>query len=271
MVPARTYHPSLHRLLLLCCALSWSAGCQRPHPPAAAVPVVYPRVLRTLPHDTLAFTQGLLLHEGILYESTGAPQGQQSSLRRIDPATGAVLERIALDTVFAEGIASIGNTLVQLTWKHEYALVYTLPGLTPAGTVRYRGEGWGLTSTATTFIMSNGSDTLTQRNRAFEPVRRLAVRLNGQPLTNLNELQYARGVLYANVWYANSIYVISPATGEVIQEIDCSELVSHERPASIHHVLNGIAWDRSGDTFYLTGKNWRTLFEVAIPAPPSGP
>lgn len=252
----------------LLCAGFFSAGCGGPSPrPAtpAAVPTVTPRILRQLPHDTLAFTQGLLVHDGYLYESTGSPPNRESSLRRIDPQTGTLQKLIPVEKGFAEGIAVLDDHLLQLTWQSEYALVYAMPQMIPEGKVLYRGEGWGLTTAGRKFLMSDGSDSLILRDSGFNSVQRLGVTYRGTPLTNINELEYARKHVYANVWYSTSIFVISVQTGAVVQVIDCKPLIDIEQPPSPNNVLNGIAWNRETDTFYLTGKNWRTLFEVALP------
>jgi len=154
---------------------------------------------------------------------------------------------------------------VQLTWRDGIAIRYEFPSLRELSAYRYRGEGWGLASNGTHFIMSNGSDTLFFRDGRFEVTRVVPVTLNGKPLVRLNELEYARGCVYANVWYENFIVGVSPESGAVTAVIDCSELERIERPLSSDNVLNGIAYDERGDEWYLTGKNWRNIFVVKIP------
>jgi glutamine cyclotransferase len=258
--------PNLAVFLALClCAL---AGCGDSHHPAlhSEVPVVVPTVIRTIPHDTLAFTQGLLLKDGKLYESTGAPAGQVSSVREIDPSDGRVKRILPLPDVFGEGLAVMGNTMVQLTWRAGAALLYTFPALKPEGMFHYSGEGWGLTTDGSAFVMSNGSDTLYARDRLFAVTRRLAVVYQGNPLRRLNELEYARRSVYANVWYSDYIFRIDPHSGRVTQVIDCSSLSEKASGGIDDNVLNGIAYDSSTDRFFLTGKNWSLLFEVEIPS-----
>ncbi|MDR3011852.1 MAG: glutaminyl-peptide cyclotransferase [Chitinispirillales bacterium] len=231
---------------------------------ASAVPAVRPQILRVIPHDTTAFTQGLIIIDTLLYESTGIVG--QSSLRRVSPTTGRVLHRIPVPDVFAEGITVLGSELVQLTWKDEFALRYEFPSLRPKSVMHtYQGQGWGLTNDGTNFIMSNGSDTLYWRNADFQIIRKLPVTYASERLIYLNELQYVRGRVYANVWYENFIAEISIDDGRVIRTIDCSELVAIERPSSANNVLNGIAYCERNNEWYLTGKNWRNMFIVRIP------
>lgn len=259
-------------LLLVVCA--WSLYFFLPHPsrikaltpsrPFAPLQLKKPHIIRTLPHDTSAFTQGLFFDNGFLYESDGLYSA--SRLRVIDTHTGAVTYSTICDpSLFCEGLARNGDKMVQLTWQNNIALVYSFPALTLLGTVPYNGEGWGLTHDGTHYIMSNGSDTLLFRNNDFSISRRVcAVVTGGHPLTSLNELEYARGLIYANVWYSSSIFAISPATGAVVSRIDCDTLVNLANTGSDDEVLNGIAYDPQKNTFYLTGKKWRYIFEVSI-------
>jgi glutaminyl-peptide cyclotransferase len=225
---------------------------------------VEPVVVRELPHDTLAFTQGLYFDKGLLFESTGAPDKRVSSLRVIDAKDGRVLRTIPVPGVFAEGIAVHGNRLVQLTWQDQKAFVYSFPDLAPLGSVAYEGQGWGLTWNGSLYVMSDGSDTLFYRDMDFRVKRSVAVKVNHQPLKNLNELEYVRGRIYANVWYSSYIFEIDP-NGTARRIIDCNNLLARVRPSSENDVLNGIAFDDSAGTFYLTGKNWRAIYEVKIP------
>jgi len=220
----------------------------------------FPTIIRTIPHDPQAFTQGLLYHNGLLYESTGLYG--QSSLRRIDPANGAVLKNVPVADVFAEGLALVGDTLIQLTWKEKAALEYSLSDFKMTGAYSYEGEGWGLTFDGRSLIMSNGSDTLFVRSKSFALQKKIPVTVNGRPLKNLNELEYAGGRIYANVWYDNSIVEIMPLTGKVVKIIDCISVVEKAQTQSSEEVLNGIAYNPQTGTFYITGKNWRYMFEV---------
>jgi glutamine cyclotransferase len=247
-------HPAL---LFLLSFLAASINCQEP-----AVPHSTPVVLRTIPHDTKAFTQGLFYHKGLLYESTGLYG--QSSLRIIDPKDGNIIKKIPVADIFAEGCARMDSTLVQLSWREKAALVYSLPSLTFTRSFSYEGEGWGLTASASSFYMSNGSDTLFVRNKKFSVIRKVAVTLSKKPLSSLNELEYVKGLIYANVWFNKSIYVIQPKTGRVIKIVDCSSLVAQNASLSDQDVLNGIAYNNATGTFFVTGKNWRYIFEVRL-------
>jgi len=226
-------------------------------------------VAATHPHDTAAFTEGLLFDDhGALYESTG--QYGESSIRRVEPDTGAVLETVALDpTLFGEGLAmSADGTLVQLTWKEHRALRWTADGLTPGGTQTYDGEGWGLTDDAagSRLVMSNGSSTLTFRDpTTFAVTRTVEVTLDAAPVTQLNELEAVDGVIWANVWQTDQIMRIDPTTGRVTGVVDASGLLSATQLAGAD-VLNGIA-HRPGDPadrLWVTGKYWPTMFEVDV-------
>ena len=237
-----------------------------------------PEILAVLPHDTAAFTQGLVWLDGSLYESTGLYG--ESSLRRIDPATGAVLRKRSVPArYFAEGLAWHRGEFIQLTWKEGEALRWPRAfwggSVDTARRYRYAGEGWGLATLAgpgdTALWMSNGSDTLYRREAAdgrFRVTAKIPVRRDGRPVTRLNELEGARGKILANVWYADVLVVIDPRggrAGHVVAVVDATELVARSGRRSPHDVLNGIAWDPARDEFYLTGKNWPTLFRMKIP------
>jgi glutamine cyclotransferase len=245
--------------LILCAACGRADRDREP----SFVPTVIPRLVRTIPHDTAAFTQGLVFVDGRLVESTGAPRGRQSSLRVIDPSDGRVVRSRAVPGVFAEGIAAVDTELYQLTWRSGIALVYSLPSLHPVRRDVYRGEGWGLCWDGECLIMSTGSDTLFFRDTGFEPVRQVAVRLAGRPLVNINELEYARGKIYANVWFSTYVFEIDPQTGNVLRTIDCTAL-AERAGAGGDRVLNGIARNDTAGTFFLTGKDWPVMFEVVF-------
>jgi len=257
----RIYNHSYKICFLTLCACSVIFGLHSQ--PLRTAPVVKPVIIRTIAHDPAAFTQGLILVDSLLYESTGLVG--HSTLRRIDASNGKALSKIPVPNVFAEGITILNGELVQLTWQNQFAIRYEFPSLRSTGMFKYNGEGWGLTNNGTDFIMSNGSDTLFFRNGKFEIIRRLPVTYNGRPLKHLNELQYVNGSVYANVWYKNFIVEISLADGRVTKVIDCSELVNIERPASKENVLNGIAFCKRKNEWYLTGKNWKNMFIVRIP------
>ena len=259
---------ALSAVAALLFAAAWPAAAQWLHaaPGGNAAPAVAPEIVRVVRHDPTAFTQGLLFHDSLLYESTGLVGF--SGLRRVNPKNGAVTFHSALGgDYFAEGIALLGGELVQLTWKNGTAMRWEFPALRRGKLppFRYTGEGWGLTNDATRFIMSNGTDTLYFRDKKFEVARAVPVTLNGKPLVHLNELEYVKGFVYANVWYKNFIAEISAESGIVKRVIDCAELVRIERPPSIDNVLNGIAYDERKDEWYLTGKRWENIFVVKIP------
>jgi|WetSurMetagenome_2_1015567.scaffolds.fasta_scaffold227139_2 glutaminyl-peptide cyclotransferase len=235
------------------------AVCPRSAPGGQALRSV-PTILKTIPHDQTAFTQGLLYYGGKLYESTGIIG--QSTLRCVDPLDGKVEKKIAIPDLFAEGLARRGQELVQLSWQEKTALVYSLPDLSQKGYFRYDGEGWGLTSDSASFIMSNGSDTLYVRSPAFVVTKKIPVRLNGQPVAYLNELEYVNGIVYANIWFNTDIVAIRLKTGAVERVIDCRSLVREAGVQNRENVLNGIAYNPSTRTFFLTGKNWPVMFEV---------
>lgn len=232
--------------------------------PLRTAQTVRPTVLRTIPHDPEAFTQGLLCIDSTLYESTGIVG--QSSLRKIDSKSGKVITKIPVEDLFAEGLAFKNGELVQLTWKAGLAIRYKYPSLKPNGVFKYSGQGWGLTSNDSHFIMSNGSDTLYFRDDQFNIQKAVPVTLNGKPLGRLNELEYVKSRIYANVWFENFIAEIS-TEGKVTRVIDCSEIVRRENPSDRNHVLNGIAYCREEDVWFLTGKNWKTIYVVKIPKP----
>jgi glutamine cyclotransferase len=219
-----------------------------------------PEILAILPHDSMAFTQGLVMYDGRLYESTGLYN--RSSIRIVD-TTGIIIESKPVEGVFAEGCTFFKDILYQITWQDSRCFLYTAD-LQPKGVHTYYGEGWGLTSDSIWLIMSDGSDTLYFRNEQFSITKKVAVKADGKPLIYLNELEYAKKSVFANVWYSDFIFQISPTTGVVEKIIDCSELVQIEKPLSENNVLNGIAYDKKSGLFYLTGKNWKKMFVVRM-------
>jgi glutaminyl-peptide cyclotransferase len=225
------------------------------------------KVLSVRPHDPDAFTQGLLLYNGSLFESTG--QNGRSSLREVNPRTGEVKRKVDLpEEYFGEGLALAGSRLFQLTWQNQKAFVYNRADFKRVGELRYDGQGWGLSWDGHRLVMTDGSDRLTFRDpETFAVTGEVHVTLAGQAVQNLNELECVEGVVYANVWQTDSILRIDPASGKVTAVIDASNLLS---PAERERtdVLNGIAWDPARKTFLITGKLWPKLFEVAfVPQP----
>lgn len=220
---------------------------------------------RTLPHDPGAYTQGLLIHEGTFLESTG--QYGRSELRQVDIGTGEVLRSHALsEDHFGEGIAVVGDRVIQLTWKAGLAFVYDIGTFAPVDTLEYEGEGWGLCHDGTSLYMSDGSGTLQLRDPAtFEVRGELRVTREGFSVRDLNELECVGDHIYANVYQTNQIVRIDKRTGEITGELDALSLsLASNRSADPGAVFNGIAWHEAAGTFYVTGKLWPEMFEIAI-------
>ena len=223
------------------------------------------RIVHVYPHDPNAFTQGLVYVDGHLYESTGL--NGRSSLRMVDLQTGQVVQRHSLPAeYFGEGLTSWGDSLVQLTWKAGTALVYDRFSFALRRTLHYPGEGWGLTQNGKSLIMSDGSPVLRFLDpRTFREIRRLpVVDENGHPVLDLNELEYIRGEIYANLWHTDRIARISPRTGKVLGWIDLSGLMDKSLLSDPDAVLNGIAYDSRFDRLFVTGKLWPKLFEIKV-------
>jgi glutaminyl-peptide cyclotransferase len=249
------------------------AGAAAPRTPAAKTVAAAPvdgsperlrvRVLASFPHDRESYTQGLLWDAGSFIESAGGYG--ESTVRRWRPGQQRPLAEARLpDHVFAEGIAAVGERLIQLTWREGLAFYRHRGTLEETARVAYQGEGWGLCYDGERLIMSDGSDRLTQRDpESFAPLREVVVRAGDAPLSNLNELECAEGWVYANVYGTDQIARIEPATGRVAAMIDASGLLTPRERASAE-VLNGIAYNPDTETFYLTGKLWPRLFEVVF-------
>jgi glutaminyl-peptide cyclotransferase len=220
-------------------------------------------VIAAHPHDPIAFTQGLVVHDGRLLEGTG--QYGRSSLRRVDIATGRIEQLVPLGSAyFGEGIAVLDGRIYQLTWQNGVAFVYDAATFAPERTVRYDGEGWGLTTDGESLILSDGSASLSfLEPQTFNVERQITVRENGQPIVRLNELEYIDGEIWANVWYDDRIVRIAPSSGEVLGWIDLSRLYPSPGRAR-DDVLNGIAYDADSGRLFVTGKNWPQLFEIEV-------
>ncbi len=226
------------------------------------------RIVHAYPHDPQAFTQGLIYVDGHLYESTGL-EGK-SSLRMEDLESGRILQRLGVPSqYFAEGITNWGSTLIQLTWENHTALVYDRFSFKLLRTFSYTGEGWGLTQDGKSLIMSDGTSALRFLDPAsFRETRRVTVTDHGAPVTELNELEFVHGQVYANVWHTDRIARISPATGKVLGWIDLGGLLPQGQRSGPEAVFNGIAYDSAHDRLFVTGKLWPKLFEIRIiPAP----
>ncbi len=235
--------------------------------PARAARVVEVEVLATYPHATDAYTQGLVYHQGSLYESTG--EYGTSSLREVNPQSGEVLRQTPLPAnLFGEGLALVGGQLIQLTWREQVALVWSLSSFTETDRQSYTGEGWGLCFDGARLVMSNGTSRLQFRDPAdFTLQGSVEVTLDGSPLTRLNELECVAGRVLANVWYTSSIVEIDPVSGHVLTVLNAPNLVPRQRNPDA--VLNGIAFDPQSGHFFITGKLWPSLFEVRFPGVPS--
>ncbi len=222
-----------------------------------------PEVLETYPHDANAFTQGLLLENDHFFESTGLYG--ESTLREVIPETGEVLREVNVpQEYFAEGLALVGDRLIQITWRSGEAFVYNLDTFEQTDTLSYDGEGWGICYDGEALMMSDGSSTLTRRDpETFAVLGTTEVKLNGQPVTMLNELECVDGFVYANVWQTDTILKIAES-GEVVQEIDAKGLLNDAERAQLgpDAVLNGIAYDADTETFFLTGKLWPKVLGV---------
>ena len=221
------------------------------------------RIVAAYPHSTGAFTQGLVFHQGQLFESTG----HRGTLRQLSLESAQPVWMESLGDIFTEGLASDGERLYQLTWTE--GLLYTWSGTPPRRerTTRYTGEGWGLCYWEGKLVRSDGSSTLTfHEPGSFRVLGTVEVTIQGQPQDQLNELECANGVIYANVWHSSSVLEIDPATGNVLAIIDASDLVRAVTPElrSEEAVLNGIAVEPGTGRMFMTGKLWPRLFEVRL-------
>lgn len=229
----------------------------------AAMPMFGYTVVHTYPHDRDAFTQGLQVVDGVFYEGTGL--NGRSSIRRVTIETGEVLQKRDVPaTYFGEGITVRGSELFQLTWQTGVAFVYDRQTFSPKRQHKYTGEGWGLTQDKTSLIMSDGTEYLRFLEPAtFAEKKRVRVMAAGQPLKNLNELEFVRGEVYANVWQTDYVARINPDSGLVTGYIDLRGLLT-ARERQETDVLNGIAYDEATDRLFITGKLWPRVFEVRV-------
>jgi len=226
-------------------------------------------VVETYPHDPGAFTQGLLIHEGTLYESTGLYG--ESSLRKVDLETGEVLARVDLPpNTFGEGLTLWEDRLVQLTWRENTAFIYDLKDFSLLGTFAYPTEGWGLTHDGARLIMSDGSHRLYFIDSGdYQILGNIEVTDQDVPVERLNELEFIFGEVFANVWLTDEIVRIDPETGEVLGWIDLAGILPEDLRTYTTDVLNGIAFDPDENRLFVTGKNWPLLFEIRlVPALP---
>ena len=229
----------------------------------AAIPVYKAEVVRAYPHDRAAFTEGLFYLDGWLYESTG--QGVRPAIRKVDLATGKVVQgRDIAPVFFGEGIVAWKDHLIQLTWQSHVGFVYDLKTFQPLGSFTFPGEGWALTTDGRRIIMSDGTPQLRFLDPAtLKETGRLTVTADGAPVKNVNELEWVKGEILANIWMTNRIARIDPATGKVVGWIDLSGILSPAESQGVD-VLNGIAYDAEHDRLFVTGKLWPRLFEIKL-------
>lgn len=270
MLNSKTFFSTAMLLAFAACnsgdAVASKAETQQPTqmtvPPR--VPTYTYEVVNVYPHDAAAFTQGLVFHQGALYESTGL--NGSSSLRRVELETGKVLNlKKVPDEYFAEGLALFNGRLYQLTWQTQRGFVYDLDSFNLVRDFGYTGEGWGLTRDSSSLIMSDGTSRIRFLNPdTFEVQRVITVQDNGRDVTQLNELEYIKGEIYANIWLTDRIARIDPQSGRVNAWINLSGLLSPEDLSRPVDVLNGIAYDEASDRLFVTGKYWPKLFEIKV-------
>jgi glutamine cyclotransferase len=256
---------AISAVLIAAVMLSFAEGSSPSEKPGT-IPVFGYEIIHVYPHDRLAFTQGLVYDgDGLLYEGTGLYG--QSSLRRVDLQTGTVMQQTDLeDGLFGEGVALWRADIVQLTWQSGLGLVYGKENMTKINSFSYPTEGWGITCNDSSLIMSDGSNLLHLLDpESFAEKGQIKVTVNGMPLEGLNELEYIKGNIYANVWPTNWIAIISPESGEVTGAINLMGILQmNKTEGQMVDVLNGIAYDARGDRLFVTGKLWPELFEIRL-------
>lgn len=221
-------------------------------------------VVSSYPHDPASFTQGLLWHDGALYEGTGLKG--QSKLRRLEFPSGKVLKEISVPSeFFGEGLALVDGRLIQLTWQSHVGFVYDLDTFRKLQEFAYDTEGWGLTFDGKNLILSDGSSSLFYLDpQTFKPIRKLAVTMNGKPLTELNELEFIEGEIWANVWQTDLIVRIDPSSGRVTSFLNLKGILAPSDRTGREDVLNGIAYDAEKKRIFVTGKLWPRIFEIRV-------
>lgn len=223
-----------------------------------------PKIINIYPHDKNAYTQGLVYHQGYIYESTGLYG--KSTLRKVDIATGKIIKSISLSPIyFGEGIAVLDNKIYQLTWENKKAFVYDLNSFKLLKEFVYPTEGWGITTDGNQLIVSDGSNFLTYYNpNNFEILNTIMIKQGNKSLYNINEMEMVEGLIYANVYMTDKIVIINPNNCDIVGWIDISLLRQSLSEPMNAEVSNGIAYNPESKTFYLTGKNWSNLFEVVF-------
>ena len=256
-------------LLLLgpCSAGQQSARTEPPilHTPQAdEVPIYTYEVVNSWPHLTTHFTQGLVYHDGHLYESTG--QYGSSILCRLEFKTGKVQKKVDVAReFFAEGMTIFGDKIYQLTWQAHKGFVYDLKNFERLSEFSYEGEGWGLTNDGHSLLMSDGTNKIRFIDpQSFRVLRSIEVFDHNQPLMELNELEYIKGEIYANIWHSDKIVRLDPASGKILAWIDLAGLRRPEDGDNEDNVLNGIAYDEKNDRLFVTGKRWSRMYEIRL-------
>ena len=245
-------------LVVVLTAAAWGAAA------SAALPVQGVQVKAAYPHDRRAYTPGLFWLDGSLYESTG--QVGQSTIRRVRLSDGAVLQSQAIaPSMFGEGIVNWGNEIISLTWRDQAGFRWDIKTLAMKSSWSYAGEGWALTQNGVHLIMSDGTPVLRVLDpKTLKVIRRIRVTAEGKPVGNLNELDWVKGEVLANIWQTSVIARIDPKTGAVKGWIDASALPEARNRREADAVLNGIAYDKARDRLFVTGKNWPRLYEIAL-------
>ena len=249
-------------VVVVCSVIGLTAFAQLKRP-SKTEPLIF-EIVAKHPHDSSAFTQGLVYSDGHLYEGTG--KKGESTLRLVDLSTGKVEKIASLDAhYFGEGIAVLDHRIYQLTWQNRIGVVYDEKTFEVEKTFQYTGEGWGLTTDGKNLIMSDGSATIRFLDpKTFAVVRRITARSSHGKVDRLNELEYVKNEIWANIWYEDKIARISPTTGDVLGYLDFAGLHPRSHRHSSEDVMNGIAYDAENDRLFVTGKNWPQLFEIKI-------
>ncbi|MFM9852205.1 MAG: glutaminyl-peptide cyclotransferase [Sphingomonadaceae bacterium] len=246
-------------------ALIMMSGCGATKAPPAPPPPIQIdefRVTALYPHDRSAFTEGLFYRDGHLYESTGL-EGK-STISKVDLKTGKILKSTRIPrALFGEGIVDWQSQIISVTWKTGVGFRWDINTFAPVSRFTYKGEGWGMTQDGTNLILSDGTPTIRFLDpETFAERKSIRVTFKGRPIPDLNELEWVKGKIFANVWQSNFIVVIDPASGTIERVLDMSPLVKASGRGSGGDVLNGIAYDAETGRLWVTGKNWPTLFEL---------
>jgi len=258
-------------MILMLLSLLFIEGCGNskelsipPLPTDGKIPIYKYEVVNNYPHDPKAYTQGLQFHNGYLYESTG--ENGESSVRQVEVQTGKVLKSTPLaHEFFGEGLTIMNGKAYQLTWENHKAFVYDLNTLERKGEFSFPKEGWGLTNDGTNLIASDGTNNIYFLNpENFQFTSSFAVENNGQPVDQLNELEYIKGEIWANIWHTNMIVRLDPKSRKIVAWVDLNGLRPQETYRDNEAVLNGIAYDEQNDRLFVTGKRWPKVYEIRL-------